>query len=980
MLDVTIKRLLELHPRGVSNGQLLWRLRDAGLRVHAEELLFGLRDLSERGEIARDRHGRWRDLSREISDAVAPDGRGAGSRQINAPASAHGSLSAVRFAIEKVENEIELDQSKEQKPQPGLLTLPEPAKLLSYYAATLRQDPRGRVAEFPDRHGTGWQIVQTQGHWWSEVKLRAPMSALPEGFQEALSRRRPSYASVGWPLTIFSTPEGAKICPGLLLPASLELLDDDLILKIDGGAPSINAHWLAEMRRRTAWTATDLMDALFPAGEDDDLGAASGRMRHALATRGGALLKPGYLAAHLDLGVEGLSNSAAVFLPDDTTFTRAAANDLESMAAWPAEDFQSTALGPLFAQDGEDERAKGAPVLAAEACLTDRQMDAVETGLSNLLTVIQGPPGTGKSHVVLTIMLSAFLSGRSVLFASKNHQALDEVERRIREIAPDLPLLTRGRDSEGERDTNFLKELSQIAEGDVEAVDDPAIHREVNALLEAAGLRASIRETRRTITDLNLQLCDLVERRDAQAASRDILLQRRPNILARSFMAIWCAFRPRVVDFDQHLSSGARGPEINARIKAIHEQLTALEAEGAAMSQIAESPLEDPNALGTLAHRWAKQSLFPDEASRLQLLERVNDLEFDQNTRANRIDPPDAQRVLSYRPLWAVSALAVPARVPLIPGLFDYVIFDEASQCDVASALPLFARAKRAIVVGDPMQLGFIPGVGKSTEHALMDAVGIPPKGRGRFAQSRVSLFRFCADRPMAKRFFLKDQFRSAPEIIDYLNSEFYTRDGLEGRREATDFKSPKDYKPGISWDNVPGQVSREDGGNVNIAEARRIGALLRALADDRDFKGTVGVLSPFNAQVAQIQKVVSNLLSEAERERFMLRVASIDKFQGGEADVIFFSLVVAQNAPHSARAFLQKERRRLNVAISRARALCVVVGDLAYAKRCGIRHIANLANRATNPTQKTRPPFDSVWERRLAEAMRRRNISFILQ
>jgi very-short-patch-repair endonuclease len=109
--------------------------------------------------------------------------------------------------------------------------------------------------------------------------------------------------------------------------------------------------------------------------------------------------------------------------------------------------------------------------------------------------------------------------------------------------------------------------------------------------------------------------------------------------------------------------------------------------------------------------------------------------------------------------------------------------------------------------------------------------------------------------------------------------------------------------------------------------------------------------------------------------------VATIDKFQGGEADVVFFSLVLSASAPKSTWTFLQKERRRLNVAVSRARALCIVVGDLSYARGCGIRHIESLAKHATTPWTPYRPPqFESDWERRLDVAMRGRGLQPIPQ
>jgi len=161
------------------------------------------------------------------------------------------------------------------------------------------------------------------------------------------------------------------------------------------------------------------------------------------------------------------------------------------------------------------------------------------------------------------------------------------------------------------------------------------------------------------------------------------------------------------------------------------------------------------------------------------------------------------------------------------------------------------------------------------------------------------------------------------------------------------------------------------------MLEAERVAILVRKLADDQGFGGSVGVISPFNAQVSELQIKINATLPEADRGRLKLRVATIDKFQGAETDVLFFSLVLASAAPISAKTFLQKERRRLNVAVSRAKAICVVVGDLSYAKTCGIRHVEFLATRATTPWSPPRPHlFDSEWERRLDTAMRARGLN----
>src|SRR5690606_36295617 len=70
-------------------------------------------------------------------------------------------------------------------------------------------------------------------------------------------------------------------------------------------------------------------------------------------------------------------------------------------------------------------------------------------------------------------------------------------------------------------------------------------------------------------------------------------------------------------------------------------------------------------------------------------------------------------------PVWAVTSLSAGSRFPLARGLFDLVLIDEASQSDIASALPLLYRAKRAVVLGDPNQLTHITTVGAEVDAEL---------------------------------------------------------------------------------------------------------------------------------------------------------------------------------------------------------------------------------------------------------------------
>jgi len=969
MLERSISDVLALFPRGATDDQLLWRLGVAGARVDASELLAGLNKLAGRGEIVREPTGRWRATPFEASFKKKGPETGLGV------AGNHNVLQAAPATCRA----RKLEPQNEPVEQAAATGLPEWSSLLTYYAATQRKDPRGQITEFPDRHGRVWQLFKTFGDWWSDAQVHISMNVLPQEFREALTRRKTVSAAIGWPMLVTPTIDGLAIVPGLILPVDFRIDGETLTLDVEASEPSVNPAWIREIRRITPWTEASLLEQLFPEGEASDLGAVSDRMRHALATIDGATLRPGDLAFELTVAGKGLRNAAALFLPEDGTFTKGTAEDLELIRDWAPEARRPTVLATLLGSSA-DTPACDTPVLplGADNDLTENQLAAADMALVGPLTVIQGPPGTGKSQVIVSMIVSAVMAGRTVLFAAKNHQAIDEVERRIRELVPEAPLLTRARDAEGARDSNFIDALNELSQGD--HVSKEAFERTEKARKGIVTLGQQQRERlvlKNEITSLNLELCEISERFDAFSDVQNDKQHDRNGLawLERLLQRLLFWKRPDLT---------APLPEHAPRSALMHRR-------DLLVRRLKELTTKDANADGSSWTRMgdllrASLSRFVDDATKpleidwRALVERADELKFNKTTSVRRMPVDDARAVLRYRPVWAVSTLSVPSRIPLVPALFDYVIFDEASQCDIASALPLLARARKAIVVGDPMQLRFVPQLGRAAEHALMDAAGLPKAGRASIAQSINSLFDFSARRQTAKRMFLADQFRSSPPIVDYLNADFYAG-RLVGRRSHEEFKTPTGYRPGLMWEDITGHAVRNDNGTINIAEVDKIIGVLRRIATDTAFTGSVGIISPFNSQVAKLQSSISTAVSNSTASRLGIKVATVDKFQGAEADIILFSLVLAGKPPKTAETFLRNEKRRLNVAISRARALCIVVGDLAWAQACGIPHIQFLARRATTPWSPFRPEqFDSVWERRFDNAMRTRGLEPISQ
>ncbi len=305
--------------------------------------------------------------------------------------------------------------------------------------------------------------------------------------------------------------------------------------------------------------------------------------------------------------------------------------------------------------------------------------------------------------------------------------------------------------------------------------------------------------------------------------------------------------------------------------------------------------------------------------------------------------------VASSLSCWAVTSLSARGRVPFEPGFFDLVVIDEASQCDIASALPLLYRAKTAVIIGDPKQLRHISGVTERQDRQLISKHALVGS-RENWAYSVNSLFDLARSLCAADDIInLRDHHRSHAEIIGFSNREFY-----EGRlRVATRYDRLRcPTGPAVRWVDVKGRVTRPaNGGALNEEEARAVVRELKRLVLEQRYSGSIGVVSPFRAHANRIRDLVAQ---EARLDQALtgneFLVDTVHRFQGDERDLMMFSPVVSNGMTESALSFLRHNGNLFNVAITRARAALVAVGDCHAAQHCGVDYLARFARYSASP------------------------------
>lgn len=248
---------------------------------------------------------------------------------------------------------------------------------------------------------------------------------------------------------------------------------------------------------------------------------------------------------------------------------------------------------------------------------------------------------------------------------------------------------------------------------------------------------------------------------------------------------------------------------------------------------------------------------------------------------------------------------------PRLSELFDVVIVDESSQCDLLS-VGVLALGRKCVVVGDDKQTSpAAVGVDTLRIRQLQDSYlsGVDLRQLLTADESLYGL----SERVFPSVILLREHFRCLPEIIRFSNRYYDNR--------ILPLREPPDYDIGDPLRAVfvaDGVRSGSSSNAVNSAEAERLVQQVLECHEDPRYEGlTFGVVTLLgNQQAPLIEKMLIERLGFEAFEERDLRVGSPAAFQGDERNVVFIS-VVADGGSYA--AVKTADKQRINVAASRA-------------------------------------------------------------
>lgn len=683
----------------------------------------------------------------------------------------------------------------------------------------------------------------------------------------------------------------------------------------------------------------------------------------------------------------GIYQTGIIFSKEASQFTQGLEFELKKISEAGKSDLLSSALSRFLDSNTAAQSRSDSKEIFEAIPLNETQRLAVINSLKNRLTVITGPPGTGKSQVVASIIINAALQGKRVLFASKNHKAVDVVEHRLNQLAGSPFLIRLGK--RGTDDRNIQLELTNYLNGLLGATGNASAVSRMTALKSRIDAQNILKNKIKSEFDkyrvVRLSAFDVEKRwnevkKDIGEEKSIIRLEWAKKIVLNDEFTLWPIFsgsRKSALEYARMLQS----IESVSGIEKLSEEMSKVETEINECSEeyfklwVNETPGRlKPNDLQTISNYTSilQQMAGLGEGTSRQIWARL----FSEKDRL-------MSTLAGILPAWCVVNLSVRGQLPLLAGFFDLVVIDEASQCDIPSALPLIYRGKQVVIIGDPNQLQHISAIRTGRSVELMSQHELDVSDDASFEYSVNSLYKLAASRLGPNELVMLDEhFRSHSDIISFSNEFWY-----HGRLTiGTDYNRlnpvPIDTKPAIEWIDVAGSIVQEGGsGAMNIKEIDAVVSKVKEIVASGKFTGDIGIVTPFRLQANKIREKLVTQIDESAWAKYNIVVDTAVRFQGDERDIMLFSPVVSTNIPKGPKYYLSNTPNLFNVALTRARAKLIVIGNKSACLSSGISHVESFAqyhdrliDKNTNRSQAT-SQFDTYEEQILYNALKNKGV-----
>lgn len=270
---------------------------------------------------------------------------------------------------------------------------------------------------------------------------------------------------------------------------------------------------------------------------------------------------------------------------------------------------------------------------------------------------------------------------------------------------------------------------------------------------------------------------------------------------------------------------------------------------------------------------------------------------------------------------------------------FDTIIVDEAGRATLSELLVPCIKAKKLILVGDHKQLAPV------IDDDVLEKIDDKNEAKTSFFQRLFERVEYVEreemdahiENPGRKNLIhtLEYNYRSERRICDLYSNAFY-----DGKLKTTDELNAKKkhslpFNSSVIWYDTEKLQDKEDQqkgtGKINNCNACIIERVLHQLTNEMSSNSInydIGIITPYKAQMELLR---SKLAIKKNFDGYKIDIGTVDSFQGSDRDIIIYDCVRSGKLKQKAKIDFIAEEKRLNVSLSRAKLLLIIVGDMDF-------------------------------------------------
>ncbi|MFK5710592.1 AAA domain-containing protein [Lysinibacillus boronitolerans] len=589
--------------------------------------------------------------------------------------------------------------------------------------------------------------------------------------------------------------------------------------------------------------------------------------------------------------------------------------------------------------------------------LEESQKNAVKKALkAEDIFVLQGPPGTGKTTFIgeLVYQIMKTSPESKILISSQSNVAVDHALNKIQSILPEIKMLRIGRKdrlSQGTEQFMVEEQLDKLI-----LLIKLNSNQFIEQLKSKVNLSESILEAYEKITSIdnlknkNTDINNVIYKKESELfvirqkySDLNTLIEDLNNVHAKLELELKSQLDTELsqilLDFkSKYVNLGSRFLRELDELKSISNQkldiedeLGKLQDEWLNNSITVEELYSELNINGTEDFMEYKTKIEQKISSNKKEYEKFTILDSIQKEWIKRLgaNAKFLEILIQRTNIVGATCLGIASQQAFQSMAFDYVIIDEAGRATPPELLVPMVLAKKVILVGDHKQLP--PIVDENYERLIKneEEISLSDLEKSLFEELMENINENCVGH-------LEEQFRMHKDIGNLISHVFYNGKLLSKAKDEDRNHNFSEFSKGsVVWlttINNPNKFQQEIKKKdhkvfSNPTEIQIIFDYIVKMDNEYRSKGIkkeIGIITGYQAQ-----KILLNKKFETEyKNRFTnvtVEINTVDAFQGRETDIIFYSIV--RSNPRGNIGFL-KDARRLNVALSRAKELLVIVGD----------------------------------------------------